>query len=104
MRKPDRKGGCNSTPMDDDEFETNEFPLAYLITVRTFGTWLHGDDRLSVDRHGLNVYGTRRRAANVKLESTMRENMSRHPVILNDAQRATVIQAVKEVCENRGYY
>ena len=24
-------------------YEENEFPLAYLLTFRTFGTWLHGD-------------------------------------------------------------
>jgi hypothetical protein len=24
-------------------YEENEFPIAYLLPVRTFGTWLHGD-------------------------------------------------------------
>jgi hypothetical protein len=24
-------------------YEENEFPIAYLLTFRTFGTWLHGD-------------------------------------------------------------
>ena len=32
-------------------------PLAYLITFRTYGTWLHGDARGSVDREH-NVFGT----------------------------------------------
>ena len=41
------------------DFDQNDFPLAYLITVRSYGTWLHGDERLAVDRHGLNVYGKR---------------------------------------------
>jgi hypothetical protein len=31
-------------------YEENTFPLAYLITLRTFGTWLHGDERGSVSR------------------------------------------------------
>lgn len=88
----------------DDEFESNEFPLAYLITVRTYGTWLHGDDKLSVDRHGFNVYGSPRRAANAKLKSTMQKNMRGRAFVLNDRQRATVKQAVNEVCDNRGYY
>ena len=26
-------------------WDDNEFPLAYLITFRTYGTWLHGDER-----------------------------------------------------------
>ena len=28
-----------------EQFEQNSFPLAYLITFSTYGTWLHGDDR-----------------------------------------------------------
>jgi len=32
-------------------FENNQFPLAYLITFRTFGTWLHGDERSSTRRN-----------------------------------------------------
>jgi hypothetical protein len=44
-----------------ENWDDNEFPLAYLITVRTFGTWLHGDERSSVDEHNdLNIYGTPR--------------------------------------------
>jgi len=27
-----------------------DIPLAYLITFRCYGTWLHGDERGSVDR------------------------------------------------------
>ena len=26
------------------------FPLAYFITIRTYGTWLHGDERSSTSR------------------------------------------------------
>ncbi|HMT07731.1 MAG TPA: hypothetical protein PKA82_06975 [Pyrinomonadaceae bacterium] len=26
----------------DSDFDENEFPLGYLITFRTYGTWLHG--------------------------------------------------------------
>ena len=32
------------------DFDDNEFPLAYFISFRTYGTWLHGDERFSVDR------------------------------------------------------
>src|ERR1043166_8794893 len=60
------------------------FPLAYLITVRCYGTWLHGDDRLSVDRHGLNICGKRRRPANPRLEKLMLQNMQGQSVILRD--------------------
>jgi hypothetical protein len=56
--------------LDDYGFETyqnSEFPLAYLVTIRTFGTWLHGDERNSVDRHGKNIYGTPDIVPNQKL-------------------------------------
>jgi len=42
-------------------------PLGYLITCRTYGTWLHGDARGSVDRDH-NVYGTPMRDPNSALQ------------------------------------
>ena len=89
--------------MLDSDFDTNQFPLAYLITVRCFGTWLHGDERLAVDRHGLNVYGRQRRPANAKLQEVMKLNMRQEPMILNDTQRAVVENAISEVCLFRQY-
>ena len=89
--------------MLDSDFDTNEFPVAYLITVRCFGTWLHGDERLAVDRHGLNVYGRQRRPVNAKLQEMMKLNMRQEPVILNDSQRAVVENAIIEVCLFRQY-
>jgi len=32
------------------ESDNERIPLAYLITFRSYGTWLHGDERGSVDR------------------------------------------------------
>ncbi len=31
-------------------YEENAFPIAYLLTFRTFGTWLHGDERGALQR------------------------------------------------------
>ncbi len=31
-----------------ERYEENSFPIAYLLTWRTFGTWLHGDERTSM--------------------------------------------------------
>ena len=97
-QKPDRQGGC-----DVSDYDENQFPLGYLITVRCYGTWLHGDDRLSVDRHGLNIYGRRRRPANPRLEKLMLQNMQSQSVILSENQREVVNSAITEVCEHRGY-
>src|SRR2546423_8187205 len=84
-------------------FDQNDFPLAYLITVRSYGTWLHGDERLAVDRHGLNVYGRRRRPANENLERVMQNNMIQDAVIFDDAQRSIITAAITEVCLYRQY-
>lgn len=85
------------------DFDDNEYPLAYLITVRCYGTWLHGDERQSVDRHGLNIYGFPRRPASEHLQTLMRENMQQPAVFLADEQRATVKAAIRSVCEHRSY-
>ena len=77
--------------MDDCDFERTDFPTAYLITIRSYGTWLHGDERLSVDRRGHNLYGTPRRAVNTKLEAVMKQNMKRDAILLNDKQRCELI-------------
>lgn len=85
------------------EYDYNDFPLAYLITLRTYGTWLHGDEKLSVDRHGFNIYGTPRLDTNPNLESRMLQTWKHKPFLFNENQRQGVEKTIKEVCENRGY-
>lgn len=85
-------------------YEENEIPLAYLLTFRTYGTWLHGDQRHSVDRHGKNIYGTSNIAANERLKEKMESELKHPAFILNDVQRITVEAAVREVCEYRKYH
>jgi REP element-mobilizing transposase RayT len=87
----------------DSHSDSFQFPLAYLITIRSFGTWLHGDERRAVDRHGFNVYGSPRRPANLKLEGRMKQNMSVAPVVFDRTQCEVVRQAIEEVCDYRGY-
>lgn len=80
-----------------------EFPLAYLITIRCYGAWLHGDKRLAVDRHAFNSFGAPRRPPNEDLEKVMRRNMKQSPVLLSDEQREVVRIAITEVCRFRKY-
>ena len=87
----------------NDQLKPNSFPLAHLITVRTYGTWLHGDKRLSVDRHGFNVFGQPRRLASAELKRVMIANMTNYALRLNDERRALVKQAIEEVCHHRDY-
>jgi len=87
-----------------ENWDDAEFPLAYLITIRTFGTWLHGDERYSVDIHGdYNVFGAPRRTKNPNLQQLMAENMKAPAFILDVSQRGAVYDAITEVCINRGY-
>ena len=85
-------------------YEENQFPLAYLITIRTFGTWLHGDERHSVDRHGKNIYGTPDVVPNQKLKEIMQSEIKQPAVILNDIQRTAVEIAIIELCGQRKYH
>jgi len=86
----------------DYEYDYNEFPLAYLVTLRTYETWLHGEKN-AADRHGFNNYGTPRRAANAKLKNQMLDEMNQKPFLLSENQRIIVESAIAEVCEHRGY-
>ena len=88
---------------DDDEYAGNEFPLAYLITIRTFGTWLHGDERGSVNRNRKSARESKRRDVNVPLKERMAETLDAEPVVLDRAQRKAVQDAIREVCHHRGY-
>lgn len=87
-----------------ENYENNQFPLAYLITFRTFGTWLHGDERHSVDIRGRNIYGTPDILPNQKLEAEMKINMKQNAFLLDDLQRKNVEIAIAELCENRKYF
>jgi REP element-mobilizing transposase RayT len=89
--------------MPNHEWDDSEFPLSYLITIRTFGTWLHGDERGSMDRHGKNIYGAPRIAENPKLHAQMSRERATPEFLLDTAQRACVDKAVRSMCRTRGY-
>lgn len=84
--------------------DSSRFPLAYLITIRSFGTWLHGDEPSSVDRHGFNICGTPRRSADTKLLERMRQNFHAQPILFDGEQCHAIEEAIKEVCGHRGYH
>jgi REP element-mobilizing transposase RayT len=89
--------------MENDTYEENEFPLAYLITFRTFGTWLHGDDRESVGRDGRNHFGKAHIKPNPQFASAMKKEMDQPPFILTKPMRRIVESSIKELCERRDY-
>lgn len=80
--------------------EFNDIPLAYFLTFRTYGTWLHGDSRGSVDRLH-NVYGTPRVPPNKLRKQYEQQLLKRPPVKLTRKQRNTVELEIKETCKHR---
>src|SRR5689334_14931341 len=86
-----------------ETYEENEFPLAYLLTFRTFGTWLHGDIRWSVGKRPRSSRESRLIPPNIPLKEAMAEETNQPPVVLNQTQREAVERAIEEVCEHRGY-
>lgn len=82
-----------------EEYEENEFPLAYLLTFRTYGTWLHGDERGSYQRRNKAVIHIEE---NVPLHDAM-SAVTGEPVMLSDVQRLIVETAINGVCEYREY-
>src|SRR2546423_1330276 len=77
-----------------------DVPLGYLITFRSYGTWLHGDPRGSVNRFR-NRYESARLPPEKKWFKTNTERLKGEVVILSAAQRRCVEAAVRETCEIR---
>jgi REP element-mobilizing transposase RayT len=80
----------------------SSWPLAYFITFACYGTRLHGDPRGSVDRHH-NQYGEPQLGlASLRLgfETSL---LKGSPVVLTEKQRQICDQALREVCDFKGW-
>jgi len=77
-----------------------DVPLAVLITFRCYGTWLHGDERGSIDRHN-NKYGAPKYPATEHWKEISSARLKRPPVKLDAARRKAVEMAIRETCEKR---
>lgn len=76
-------------------------PIAYFISFRTYGTWLHGDERGSIDRYN-NLYRAPYIGPNEKWLEYNRDQLKSSPFRLDARARRIVDAAVREVCEYRG--
>ncbi len=72
-------------------------PLAYMITFRTYGTWLHGDARGSIDRRN-NVFGAPLIRTNRRWQTYERHVLVQAPVTLDADRRHAVRAAINEIC------
>ena len=76
-------------------------PLAYFITFRTYGTWLHGE-RWSVNRFH-NQFDTPQLPPNKKWSEINRSRMKGEPVRLDTRKRSIVERAICETCGIRNW-
>jgi len=81
---------------------TNPDTTHYLITFSTYGSWLHGESRGSVDQSN-NLPGTPYSPENEALKSHEQQAMSGEPRALDGAMRPIVRDSVQEVCAHRGW-
>ncbi len=79
-----------------------EYPIAYHITFTTYGTWLHGDKRGSVDEQH-NQYRSVFVSPDAKLHRKEQNHLKNPPVILNKNFREVVLKAVLQVCRFRNW-
>src|SRR5438270_9036440 len=80
-----------------------DIPLDYLITLRCYGTWLHGDERGSIDRFH-NRYKSPYMDPNKRWQKHNVEALESEPLILDARQRRSVEAAIRETCEFRKWY
>ena len=79
-----------------------DIPLAYFISFRAHGTWLHGDARGSTDRHN-NRYGSPHISENKLWLAHNRQKLIGDPVKLNADRRRAVENAIRETCSIRDW-
>ncbi len=81
--------------------DTDE-PLAIFITFRTYGTWLPGDERGTVNRFH-NKYNTERIGEVPEWVAINRDRMKAEPFVMSARQRACVRKAIRETCKFRNW-
>jgi len=77
-----------------------DIPIAYLITFRCYGTWLHGDERGSIDRFH-NLYKSPYIQPDKRWHQHNIHTLKGEPIILNAAQRESIEKAIRETCDLR---
>ena len=85
---------------DHIDFQDRSSPIGYLITFRSYGAWLHGDERGSVDRQH-RVYGTPGLQPSALRGQHDRDLLKQPPVKLHSQQRSVVDSAIRETCTIR---
>src|SRR5829696_7779041 len=88
---------------DHIDFQDRNTAVGYLLTFRCYGTWLHGDERGSMDRRFHNLFGSPKIVPNSEKVSTESRMLKFSPFILGAKERIVVEEAIKETCGIREY-
>lgn len=86
--------------MKDEDWNDTGFPLAHLFTFRCYGTWLHGDERGSIDEFN-NKHDTPFLPPNKDWHEFNTGILKHEPVKLDEKMRSSVENALRETCEVR---
>lgn len=86
------------------EFQDRSVPKAYFLSFRGYGTWLHGDERFSMDRKNFNRFGGDKIVGNSGLRQKEYSQLKNSPFIFNGEKRKIIDEVVREVCEYRKYH
>jgi REP element-mobilizing transposase RayT len=89
----------SDSSMTSEEFRADHVPLGYLITIRAYGTWLHGSAG-SVDRFH-NVYGTPKLPASVERKQYNRRLLAEDPASFDTRARRAIKAGIQETCDIR---
>lgn len=76
--------------------------LAYFFTFTTYGTWLHGDDRNSVDSEH-RVFGEPFVPSDPKRFQRMRDLMKQPAYALDETARGIVCEAIVALAQRRNW-
>ncbi len=79
------------------------YPLAYLITFTCYGTFLHGDERTSVDRHH-SGFDTPPLLPNTSRVQAVRRQLKQKPYRLDQRRRQIVLEALREACRDHHWW
>ncbi len=72
-------------------------PIAHFFTITTYGTWLHGDERGSINRKGDSLE-THYLKPYPKLEALRQSQLAQEPLFLDAAMRDAVQRAIEAYC------
>lgn len=95
-------GDSPPAPGMPDRLSAVSEPLAYFITIRTYGTWLHGDERGSTDPDH-NAYGSPRVTPDPSWVGSAMKRMTDQPFVLGAKARDSVDAAIRERCQHAGW-